>query len=94
MKKDDNFWPDFIAALRRLDTSIQDGTNKHDRVDTLIAACIAMGVGTLDCIEGAVTACGYHRAHVLIRLAKNTGPDPVAKRWWHDDDGCYHNHPD
>lgn len=94
MTKNNKSWAEFIVALRSLDACIQDGTNKHDRVDTLIAACIENDIATFDCIVSAVTACNYHTSHVQLRIAKNTGNDPIAKRWWRDQDGQYHNHPD
>ena len=94
MTETTNAWAEMRQALQDLDAMIQEGTNKNDRVDLLISASMEMGIVTLDCIDDAVSGCGYHRAHVLIRLAKNAGPDPVAKRWWRDEDDCYHNHPD
>lgn len=87
-------WADAIDALKSLDCCLRDCPSKHDRVDLLIAAAIGLGIDTRETIVSAVMLCGYDGVHVLIRLAKNAGRDPIAKRWWHDGNGQYHNHPD
>lgn len=75
-----------LSALLR---NIAPGTNKNDRVTTLIAACIAEGKVTRKEIIGIAVHFGFKRYHVAQFLEYGTGHDPESGHWRRNPDGSF-----
>jgi hypothetical protein len=80
---------DVLARLVAFDATLDPGTNKHDRVSVLIAACIAEGITKGSVIRSALMELGYDGDHVAIMLKKGSGSRPPESRWYRDDSGVY-----
>ena len=81
---------DLFERLRALDRSSEP--NKNDRAIILITALIGEGISTREQIIAVLTQVGFHRGHIAIVLAKESGSNPVIHRWQHDANGRYSLH--
>ncbi len=79
-----------LESLRQLDDLLAECGNGHDRVDTLIAEAIRMGVDTEPAIVVALETIGRKPAHVRIRLGTNAKLHPDRRPWFRDADGRLH----
>ncbi len=82
---------DSIAALTFLKDQVRN-RNLNDQVDYLIESCILLGICNGSAIRDAISGLGYDAKHVGIRLAKQTGRNPLRCRWGKAEDGTYYQH--
>lgn len=76
-----------LDALRQLDAQLALDCNKHDRVITLITACLVAGIASPGMIVANLVKLGFNRGHIWRLMKDGTGLNPARHRWWCDADG-------
>lgn len=83
---------EWFNGLRDLLAACGAGTNKNDRVEVLIAACISDGLDTGSRIIGVAKLLGFHPRHAGKTLNLGTGNNPRVNLWRRSDEGQYSLH--
>jgi len=83
-------WEEAVENLELLDRCLDPSISKHERVDSLIAEAIHLGLDTKTAIVDALEAIGRNPVHVRIRLGKNAKLHPDRRPWFRDKDRRYH----
>lgn len=81
-------WDDFLKTLREVERAC--GSNKNDRLVTLIVICIESGVDTMSNLIGVLRLLEYHPRHVAKIVKIWTGSNPDRHYWTRDSSGKYY----
>lgn len=81
-------WDDFLKTLREVERAC--GSNKNDRLVTLIVICIESGVDTMSNLIGVLRLLNYKPRHVAKIVKIWTGSNPDRHYWTRDSAGKFY----